>query len=118
MHKLTKIKAVENPQVKTASNHDEYRESVVSGLHRIDDNHLSPNVEYWVLGEITQKPEIGSFLVMDRWIRNGTLSRGIFSTSKITSITEDGFETMNSIYKLEEVEDESILELTSSIDCV
>ena len=115
MHKLTKINVVENPQVETASDHDEYRRSILSSLHRIDDNHLSPNVEYWVLGEITQKPEVGSFLVMDRWVRNGILARGRFSTSKITSITEDGFETMNSVYKLEEMDDESILELTSSI---
>ena len=113
MHKLTKLKAVENPQAKTSSNHDEYRESVVSGLHRIDDNHLSPNVDYWVVGKIINPPSIGEGLIMDRWVRNGQLTRGRFTTSKIKCITEDGFETMNSVYKMEKVDDAQILELTS-----
>jgi hypothetical protein len=110
MHKLTKIKTVDNPQVATASNHDEYRESI-----GFDDNNLSPNVEYWVIGEIIEKPEVGGFLVMDRWVRNGVLARGRFVTSEITSITKDGFETMNSVYKLEKTDDDSIFELTSPI---
>jgi hypothetical protein len=110
MHKLTKIKTVDNPQAATASDYDKYRESLDS-----NDNHLSPNLEYWVIGEIIKKPEVGGFLVMDRWVRNGVLARGRFVTSEITSITEDGFETMNSVYKLEKTDDDSIFELTSPI---
>jgi hypothetical protein len=113
MHKLTKLKSVENPSVQTADSHDEYRASKEASLFRIGDNHLSPNVDYWVVGDIINPPSIGEGLIMDRWVRNGQFVRGRFSTSSITSITDDGFETMNSVYKLEEVDDDEILELTS-----
>jgi len=106
MHKLTKLKAVDNPQAPTADTHDEYRESVVSGLFNYNDTALSPNVEYWVIGKINSEPEVGKCFSMDRYIRNGTEVRGMFSSTKITKITEDGFETMNSVYKLEKVSDE------------
>jgi len=107
MHKITKISTSDNPQSPTASSVDAYRNSLA------EDIPYSPCVDYWVVGEILKGPFIGCSLVMDRWVRNGILTRGTFSTSRITSLTEDGFKTMNSVYKLEEVDEETILELTS-----
>ena len=111
MHKITKLKAVENPLVETAITHDQYRDSIVSGLFKINDEHLSPNVDYWIVGELLTKPTVGERLQVDRWMRNGQLIRGLFTTTTITKITDDGFETQNSVYKLEEVDDEKILEV-------
>jgi len=113
MHKITKLKASDDPLCPTADTHDDYRHSVTSSLFKYEDSHLSPSVDYWIIGEILRGPVIGESLVVSRWVRNGELIRGTFQTSQITKITEDGFETMNSVYKLEEVDDESILELTS-----
>jgi hypothetical protein len=112
MYKVTKLKALDEALFPTAESHDEYRKSVVSSLFKASDDHLSPNVDYWTIGEILRGPNIGESLIMDRWMRNGELIRGTFKTSRITKITEDGFETQNSVYKMEEVDDEEILNLT------
>jgi hypothetical protein len=110
MYKITKLKSVDNPLVETADNHDQYRESIVSTIFKRDDDHLSPNVDYWTIGELIIPPQVGLSVVLDRWVRNGELIRGRFTTSPVTKITEDGFETLNSVYLMEEVDDEAILD--------
>jgi len=97
LHKITKIKPTVNFQVTTAVSHDEYRESL------IDDIGLSPNVDYWVIGEILDGPIIGESLRMFRYIRNDVEIPGVFATSPITEITENGFKKMNSVYLMETV---------------
>jgi hypothetical protein len=113
MHKITKLKASDEARFPTAETHDEYRKSVENSVFSYSDDHLSPNVDYWTIGDILRGPTIGESLIMDRWMRNGQLIRGTFKTSRVTKITEDGFETQNSVYKIEEVDDEEILSLTS-----
>lgn len=113
MHKITKLKASDDPSYPTADTHDDYRHSVTSFPIKHKDSRLSPSVDYWVIGDITCPPQVGVSVMMDRWVRNGVLARGRFSTSPVVKINENGFETMNSVYKLEEVDDDSILELTS-----
>lgn len=116
MHKITKLKAVENPVVQTASSDKEYRDSVVNGLfNSFEDKHLSPSVDYWIIGELMAPPVVGQSLMVNRWNRNGVLCMGIFTTSPITKITDDGFETMNSVYKMEEVDDEEILAVNTTV---
>jgi len=115
MYKITKIKGVENPIAQTAKSVDDYRESLLTSMlsPSLESNHLSPSVDYWILGEIIEGPEVGKPLVVDRWMRNGILNRGVFYTSKITKITEDGFETMNSVYKMEKADDEDLLNINN-----
>lgn len=110
MHKITKLKAVDNPLVSTAETHDDYRASVENSLFKVFDDHLSPNVNYWTIGEIVIPPQVGLSVVMHRWVRNGEMIRGTFTTSPVKKITESGFETLNSVYLIEEVDDETILE--------
>jgi hypothetical protein len=107
MHKITKISASTEPRYSSASSINTYRESLTDNIL------YSPSIDYWVIGDITCPPQIGVSVMMDRWVRNGVLSRGRFSTSPVVKIDENRFETMNSVYEIEEVDDESILELTS-----
>jgi hypothetical protein len=105
MHKITKIKAVENASFPTASTTAEYRAT----LNEEDTKELSPNVDYWIIGEIIEGPVVGESMVVDRWNRNGVITRGVFQTSKVIEITETGIKTTNSEYTIEEVDDEEIL---------
>ena len=93
MFKITKLKPVVDFICPTAVTTEEYRKS--------DD--LSPNVDYWVIGEVLAEPTIGRSLMVKRYIRNGIEVPGLFSTSLVTEITENGFKTMNSEYKIEKV---------------
>jgi len=97
LHKITKIHPVPNFIVPTAVTHDEYRESLISNVD------ISPNVDYWVIGEILSGPTIGESLRMFRRIRNGVELPGIFTTSPVTEITANGFKTLNSKYLVEEI---------------
>lgn len=96
------MKVCEDPFCQTAETHNEYRESI-TGANHLTNKELSPNVDYWVEGEIIEGPTVGESLLMKRKIRNGIEVDGYFSTSPITKITADGFHTMNSEYKVEEV---------------
>lgn len=104
MYKITKLKAVENPKVQSAETYEKYRESVVSGIFEPYDEHLSPNVDYWIIGEPITELKVGECLLVNRWVRNGVCIPGRFSTSRVTKITEGGFETQNSVYKMEKVD--------------
>lgn len=96
MKKITKINTSSDPIVDSASSVAEYRNS----------DALSPNVGYWILGNITRGPEIGEHMVVDRSVRNGVSCPGIFMTSKITAIAEGDDVTYvytdNSIYMIED----------------
>lgn len=59
-----------------------------------------PN-EYWLEGYLVQGPEVGKSVVVQREIRCGVKATGIFQSSAVTEITEEGFNTLNSIYILE-----------------
>jgi hypothetical protein len=115
MYKITKIKIVENPLAETAKSVEDYRESLLSDFlsPSMNVNHLSPSIDYWVIGEILQQPIVGKSLIMDRWIRNGVPARGRFQTTEITELFEGGFKTMNSVYKIEEVTDKDLLNINN-----
>ena len=61
-------------------------------------------VEYYVEGTMDDPPVVGKPFTMVRTNRNGIEASGVFATSRVVKITEDGFETMNSIYKIEHIE--------------
>jgi hypothetical protein len=66
-----------------------------------DNGAVSLPIEYWLEGFINEKPTVGEGLVVSRTSRNGVEVSGIFTTSEITEITDKGFKTLNSVYKLE-----------------
>jgi hypothetical protein len=92
--KLTKISAVENPEYKTPS-FDEYNRK------KDTNERMSIPVEYTVEGYLKEDVEVGEHVVIERIKRNGLKCFGIMTTSPVTEITDDGFKTLNSIYKLE-----------------
>lgn len=91
--KLTKINKVENPRYPTPDSVD-----YSDGKHN---GEVSLPINYWVEGTPMFEPEVGECFIVDRTSRNGKPIRGIMQTSRVQKITEDGFETCNSIYKLE-----------------
>ena len=108
MFKITKLKAVENPRCRTADTHDEYRKSVVDSLFRLNDDHLSPSIDYWVIGDIIRWPEVGQTVLMDRKIRNGVIVEGMFETTIVTELILGGFKTLNSEYIIEGVDEDAL----------
>ena len=64
---------------------------------------VSLPVDYWIEGYLTDLPTVGRSVLVNRTNRNGVEVSGIFKTSTVTEITDDGFKTLNSVYKLEYV---------------
>ena len=58
-------------------------------------------VEYYVEGIMDKSPVVGESFTLLRNKRNGVEVSGVFTTSKVVKVTDDGFETLNSIYKVE-----------------
>lgn len=91
--RLRKISAVADSEFPTPS-FEEYETGKLN-------NNLSIPNDYWLEGWLIKEPVLGSYVVVAREIRNGVKFGGIFQSSMITQITDDGFKTLNSIYKLE-----------------
>ena len=91
--KITKIAISDNPEVDTPCMKD-YKAGQ-------DNGNVSLPVEYWIEGYLMNEPKIGTSVLVNRTSRNGVDCAGIFTTSQVTKILEDGFETLNSIYKVE-----------------
>lgn len=106
MKKITKLDIPENPSVESAATVEQYGSSVWDSLFKmsIADDHLSPNVGYWIAGDILDGPTVGEPVRIMRYIRNGAETTGLFYTSRVVSIDGDYFTTKNSIYKIEEYE--------------
>lgn len=66
-----------------------------------DNGNVSLPVEYYLEGFMHEAPTVGRPLIVLRTSRNGVEIGGLFTTSTVTEITEDGFKTLNSVYKLE-----------------
>ena len=106
--KLTKINTVENPSVSSASSIDEYGKSVWDSLFKNThtEDHLSPPIEYSIIGTLVNDIEVGKSLMVNRESRNGVVVPGLFTTSIVQSIGYQnnkivGFTTNNSIYTVE-----------------
>ena len=97
MIKITKLKEAENPRFGSASSVEEYRASLDA------EENLSPNIDYWIIGEPINKLKVGESFEVARFVRNGIRVPGLFQTSRVKKITENGFETENSVYLIEEV---------------
>jgi hypothetical protein len=66
-----------------------------------DNGDVSLPIEYYLEGHMPEEPTVGRSLIVHRSSRNGIKIAGIFTTSEVTEVTEYGFKTLNSIYKLE-----------------
>lgn len=77
-------------------------------LGEYDHGQLNPGYtlpsEYYVEGAMTHPPTVGQSFRMLRFNRNGVESSGLFITSEVTKIMDDGFETLNSVYKIENID--------------
>ncbi len=73
-----------------------------------DNGEVSLPLEYKIEGWLLNKIEVGKQVRVHRLIRNGIKAEGYFETSPVTKVSEFGFETANSVYRMssiEEVED-------------
>lgn len=66
-----------------------------------DNGNVSLPVEYYLEGIMPEEPTVGKSLTVIRTSRNGIEIGGLFTTSRVTEVTKDGFKTLNSVYKLE-----------------
>jgi hypothetical protein len=62
---------------------------------------ISLPMDYWIIGKLLFDIEEGKAVRVLREERNGVKVPGLFSTSLVTKIDGDKFETLNSIYKIE-----------------
>jgi len=98
--KITKLGAVENPVVPTP-NFNQYKPGE-------DNGDVSLPTEYWLEGYLLNEPTVGSSVLVQRTSRNGVECSGSFFTSKVTEITDYGFKTQNSIYRVDVLEKEKV----------
>src|SRR6476660_8700610 len=101
--KITKIKEAESPKFRSAQ-WDEWQTGK-------DNPDVSLPIEYELEGTVVKEAVIGESMVVARTKRNGISAIGMFATSTIQDITTykkiTVIETMNSVYWMEEIEDEN-----------
>ena len=98
--RLTKLSPCENPELRSAAKEEYERVRENNGLLNAP---FSLPTDYYVEGFMHKTPTVGERLFISRINRNGIAVDGITCTSEVQSITEDGFITLNSIYKLEQI---------------
>jgi hypothetical protein len=94
--RVTKLKSCENPRAITPS-----KSEYVPGQ---DNGNVSLPVDYWAEGYLLNDLKVGGILMLDRRIRDGICAYGCMNTTAIKKITKTSFETQNSIYLVEKVE--------------
>jgi hypothetical protein len=113
MIKLTKININPNSEATQSSTVEEYRIDQERGTWGQFHEGKSPPVDYWIVGELIGEIEVGKMIIIDRWNRNGVVKRGTMHTSEVMKLEENEgvtyITTANSLYKMEQVEDEEIL---------
>jgi|LakMenEpi03Aug12_release.lakeMendotaPanAssembly.Ray.scaffolds.fasta_scaffold164734_4 hypothetical protein len=96
--KITKISAVDNPLVPTAS---------VEQYECGHLNDLSPFDGYWVTGKLVKPIVVGESILLERDCRNGVKVDGMFVSSTVKKTGKNYGKlfvfTDNSIYRVEEV---------------
>lgn len=102
MKKITKIHIPDGALCPSAETIDDYRSNMWE---------MSPNVGYWVAGDLIGEISVGQPVRMFRKIRNGVECSGMFQTSpvseKVVEIDNQGerviaFVTGNSYYKIQD----------------
>ncbi len=92
--RLTKISEAPNPLIKVGDP-ETYKYGQI--------NFTSVPIDYTVEGNLCYDVEVGLPVIMQREKRNGVVAPGVLRTSPVTKITENGFETLNSVYVIEKL---------------
>lgn len=104
LHKFTKLDVAPNPLCESAQSVEEYRLDLSKGWDGVFQYEgLSPNVGYWIVGELLAEPKVGEVVRFYRHNRNGVECKGDFTSSTVTDIKGDLIFTRNSVYRLEEM---------------
>jgi len=91
--KLTKLREADCPASR-AANWSAY----VPGA---GDNGGSLPVDYVIVGILMEPPVVGQSVEILRLERNGVPALGVFTSTLVTSVCDQGFTTLNSVYRLE-----------------
>ena len=91
--KLTKVREAAVPKVR-AGDWNTY----VPGAC---DNLASLPVDYVIVGILMEPPVIGGSVEILRLERNGVPVLGVFRSTLVVSVSDEGFTTKNSVYRLE-----------------
>lgn len=91
--KICKLAPSSSPEYPTPS-FDTYEVGKVNG-------EMSIPTDYWLEGYLIVEPTVGRSVIVDREVRCGIKTPGIFTSSEVTEVTDNGFKTLNSIYSLE-----------------
>ena len=91
--KLTKVKATENP-LSPPGRWDEYEPGSPANI-------TSLPVDYVMVGILLTPITIGKSVRLLRFERNGVPVLGTFQSTPVARLTDDGFATANSVYRLE-----------------
>lgn len=62
-------------------------------------------IDYTIEGELVGSITVGEPVVVNRDTRNGVKSEGRFQTSTVTQVTKHTFQTQNSVYDFEILQD-------------
>jgi hypothetical protein len=60
-------------------------------------------VDYWFEGFLVYPPFVGKRVAVFRFVRNGIRRPGVFWSTRVTEVGTGGFQTLNSVYRIEEV---------------
>ena len=116
MIKLTKMAVNPDSKVIQSETVEEYRNDQERGTWGQFFEGKSPPIDYWIIGELLAPFEVGKPAIIERYNRNGVIKYGIMYTSNIVVIEYENFNevkyvtTENSVYKVEEVEEEAIFD--------
>ena len=95
--KLTKLREADDPAVRAGP-----WSTYVPGAC---DNTASLPVDYEIVGILMEPPVVGGNVEILRLDRNGVRALGVSSSTRVVSVSAQGFATMNSLYLLEPYED-------------
>lgn len=90
--KLTKVSASKSPFCQPG-NWDTYK------LGELNSG-VSLPVDYEIIGTIENPPVVGQSVRVRRTNRNGVITPGDYESTEVVELTDDGFKTLNSVYRM------------------
>lgn len=90
--KLTKVSASRNPFCQPGN----------WGTYKLGDMNrgVSLPVDYEIIGTIEKPPTVGQSVRVRRAKRNGVEMPGDYESTEVVELTDDGFTTLNSVYRM------------------
>lgn len=97
MIEITKLRSAINPVV-GPGRWDTYK---IGSIH----NPASLPVDYVMTGTLLTEIKVGFQVQLKCCMRNGTQCDSVFTSTPVIEVLEDGFRTMNSIYRVRVIEE-------------